>query len=52
MNPLVTGWYECSESKPYFNSLLKRNKRRAFGIILKKTTSYAVNNRFIVLQGF
>lgn len=28
----MNGWYESSESKPYFSSLLKRNKRRAFGI--------------------
>ena len=31
-NPLVNGWYEYNESKQYFSSLLKRNRRRTFGI--------------------
>jgi len=31
MNPIVTGWYESTESRSYFNSLLKRNRRRTFG---------------------
>jgi len=35
MNPIVTGWYESTESKSYFNSLLKRNRRRTFGMLEK-----------------